>query len=224
MAKSLTDALRWMKEAGYNPMALKRNISEALYERAVLYQVFIKQEYKRLWGSARKGTTVIDIGAFIGDSAIYFAMNPNVSKVYAYEPLPSSFKKLQHNVRLSGMSKISAYNAFVSEKVGGKSVSNELVNNAVMNYDNISDAQDGTNVKTISLGSILKGKKNVMIKCDAESAGPRIFKGADLSQVYALELEFHKGPSELAAWFRKKGYKVTYESGTDIGIMFCYRG
>ncbi len=46
----------------------------------------------------KPGTTLIDIGAFIGDTAAYFAMNSNVKTIMAYEPHPSTFGILQDNV------------------------------------------------------------------------------------------------------------------------------
>jgi ribosomal protein L11 methylase PrmA len=50
--------------------------------------VFLKQEYQFL---PVKDRTVIDIGANVGDSSIYFALR-GADKVIALEPLPTSYK------------------------------------------------------------------------------------------------------------------------------------
>ena len=48
-----------------------------------LDEVFMKQAYKWLYDRIVKDTVLIDIGAMIGDTSVYFAMNPNVKKVIA---------------------------------------------------------------------------------------------------------------------------------------------
>ena len=47
----------------------------------------------------KAGDIVIDCGAYIGDVSLYFRDKmDNQGKVYAFEPLPSSFEKLQNNI------------------------------------------------------------------------------------------------------------------------------
>ncbi len=49
--------------------------------------------------------TIIDIGGFIGDTSIYFAIN-GAKKVYVYEPLQLAFKLLKDNIKLNNLDKI----------------------------------------------------------------------------------------------------------------------
>lgn len=52
--------------------------------------------------SAESGDTVLDIGAFKGDTAIWFADKVGTSgKVYSFEPVSANFNDLVHNVRLN---------------------------------------------------------------------------------------------------------------------------
>ncbi|MFA4640569.1 hypothetical protein [Pyrococcus kukulkanii] len=44
------------------------------------------------------GKIVIDISGFIGDTAVYFAVN-GAKKVYAYELHPSTFELLRENIK-----------------------------------------------------------------------------------------------------------------------------
>jgi len=58
--------------------------------------------------------TVVDIGGYIGDTAVYFAKN-GASQVYVYEPNPVNFGYLTANVELNGVSnKVRAFNCAVS--------------------------------------------------------------------------------------------------------------
>ncbi|MGC1134908.1 MAG: FkbM family methyltransferase [Nitrososphaeraceae archaeon] len=61
--------------------------------------VFAKKEYEWL---PVKDKIVIDIGANIGDSSIYFASR-GARKVYAFEPQPSLYELAQRNIELSDL-------------------------------------------------------------------------------------------------------------------------
>ena len=63
--------------------------------------VFIKEDYK--WLKA-KNNVVIDIGANIGDTSIYFALN-GAKKVIALEPFPYSYRMAFENTYNNGYDK-----------------------------------------------------------------------------------------------------------------------
>ena len=64
--------------------------------------------------SGLKGRDVIDVGANVGDSALYFVLN-GARKVIAVEPLPNVAKCAEENVRLSGAAdKVKVINAALS--------------------------------------------------------------------------------------------------------------
>jgi FkbM family methyltransferase len=64
----------------------------------MLYERFVLEEYAWL---QVLGRVVIDIGANIGDSAVYFARH-GASHVYAYEPFPDLYEQARRNVDLNG--------------------------------------------------------------------------------------------------------------------------
>jgi FkbM family methyltransferase len=64
-----------------------------------IYQVFEEEDYKFL---NVKDKNVLDIGAFVGDSAIYFILK-GAKKVYAIEPHPGAFKEMIDNIKLNNM-------------------------------------------------------------------------------------------------------------------------
>jgi len=49
-----------------------------------------------------EGRVVVDVGAFVGDSAIYFALK-GARKVIAIEPHPSAFVEMLDNIKLNNM-------------------------------------------------------------------------------------------------------------------------
>ena len=49
-----------------------------------------------------RGKQVVDVGAFVGDSAIYFALK-GAERVYTIEPYPLAYEELVRNVDLNGL-------------------------------------------------------------------------------------------------------------------------
>ena len=77
--------------------------------------VFVHEEYSAL---NVYGQNVIDIGANIGDSAIYFAAK-GARHVYAFEPFPSTFECAKNNVEINDLrEKITIINAGLSDADG----------------------------------------------------------------------------------------------------------
>ena len=73
-----------------------------------LIGVFFTEDYKFL---DPKGSVVIDIGANIGDSAIYFALN-GAEKIIALEPYPCSYNLAQENIKINNFNdKVELLNA-----------------------------------------------------------------------------------------------------------------
>jgi len=63
------------------------------------YDVFIREDYKFL---NVQNKSVLDIGAFVGDSPIYFVLK-GAKKVYAIEPHPDAYNEMLENIKLNNM-------------------------------------------------------------------------------------------------------------------------
>lgn len=63
-----------------------------------LYELFGRKDY----GEDFSGQTVVDIGAYNGDSAVYFALQ-GAKRVIALEPYPPSFTLAQENIQRMGL-------------------------------------------------------------------------------------------------------------------------
>ena len=68
----------------------------------LIVETFIEEQYKNL---NVKDKNVIDVGANIGDSAIYFALK-GATHVYAFEPYPYSYNLAKENIKLNGLKDI----------------------------------------------------------------------------------------------------------------------
>jgi FkbM family methyltransferase len=94
--------------AAFNPNCLNTDL---------IYGVFIRGEYEVPEVlSGLRGRDVIDVGANIGDSALYFILH-GARKVIAVEPLPNVARCAEENVRLSSATdKVRVINAALSDK------------------------------------------------------------------------------------------------------------
>ena len=129
-----------------------------------------------------KDTVLIDIGAMIGDTSVYFAMNPNVKKVIAIEPNPASYVLLKKNVSECPIKKIETMQVAVSCSEGFSRMSHPYATG----FNRTVLAESG--IRTVTLQSLLDGfrGKRIAIKCDVEGAELSIFRFFTTMQVPIL--------------------------------------
>jgi FkbM family methyltransferase len=78
-----------------------------------LYLAFFRQWFSH---EDLSGYEVIDIGAYSGDTAIYFASKG--ARVHAYEPVPEAYEMMRRNVALNGLdTTVITYNCAVTNDV-----------------------------------------------------------------------------------------------------------
>lgn len=134
---------------------------------------------------------VIDIGANIGDTALYYASLENVSKVYSYEPFLLTYNKAVKNIALNPdlSGKIQLFNFGVSNE------NLELFIDAPSNTFGISinrlqKGQDRLEIKDASalLEPIIRthlGKQKILLKLDCEGSEYDIVESLDKSGLLA---------------------------------------
>ena len=159
-------------------------------------ELLIGGAYKWMSDRLKPNTTILDIGAYVLDTALYFSLFKEVRSVLAFEPDNHAFdiasKHLQAIKTASDGRKIKLVHAAVGKDY-------------VMSGQNISDHQG---VKTLSLNEIIP-TKNVAIKCDCEGGEYEIFtKESDLANVYLIQIEYHMGQQKIPDILRSKGFKV----------------
>ncbi len=197
-----------------HPSQTQQTLIKAVHVSEVFNDVWIEQHYLWLYQRIKPGTTLIDIGANIGDSAIYFAMNPNIKRIVAYEPFPKVYQQMLKNIEHPFLrSKITPINKALAEKRMSKKI-DSVTSHSTIGADYITEKENDTGVRieSITLNDALEGLSNVAIKCDCEGAEKYLFDEANLDKVYAIEIEYHKNcEDKVIKILKKKGFKIKIE-------------
>ncbi len=156
---------------------------------------------------------VVDIGAFIGDTALYFAKK-GAKRVIGFEPSLELFEIALKNVDLNNCGdKIELRNVAVGAVNGTKpfmfnlswpgssSVVRGWVNKAIYN------------TKVVSLASILEEFGHVgLLKVDCEGAEhdiiPQAYKEKLLKNIDKIVMEVHGSPLQIPSLLMKAGFKI----------------
>jgi FkbM family methyltransferase len=225
------------KEFHFGGSIIDNRITENACKSVAFETIFLMQEYLWLYKRIKPNTTVIDIGACIGDSSIYFAMNQKVNKVYSYEITPASYYYGKKNMeRCPLRNKIIMRNTGIHDKREWKWIENgglgfQAASYFWMRYDNTNNK---VLIKFIPLDDAIRGKKNVVIKCDAEGSEYDIFKSVKkLDNVYAIMIEYHLH-QPLSEWkdkmkgmlnrLRKDGFRVAIDEWSEAeGYIKAWR-
>ena len=218
-------------------MSLIGNLSKLLLPRSyativrdmqgyyAMKETFIADQYNWLLNNLNKKSIAVDIGANIGDSAIYFARNKNVKLVYAYEPFPILYKEAKKNISLAKSKKIKLFNAGICSS-----------NKDIMIPD-MYPAHEGSIIKNYNKGIkihiydinyILKNIRNlhteqILIKSDCEGCEYNIFnETVNLSKVTKIQIEFHHGVNNIPSVLKQKKFRVATKGNIKSGIGWIY--
>ena len=161
-----------------------------------LPEVFGQEDYANL---NYKDETVVDIGANIGDSSIYFAVM-GAKRVIAIEPFPSSYSLLKRNISLNEMQSIIVpMNAAIGQNDGFVKLDSKINTTTGLG---ISNYNTGELVRIISLDKLVKefDIQESILKMDCEGCEYEIFNftaAETLAQFKGLIIEYHSGVGEL---------------------------
>jgi FkbM family methyltransferase len=193
---------------------------------------FYLDQYKKLHC---KNKVVVDIGANIGDTAIYFALN-GADKVYAYEPYPYSFRLAVKNINYNKIQNATILNEGVSQKT--KTI---LINPQFTNMGNsaLKASVRGKKIRIVNLDYIVKkySIKNAVLKIDCEGCEYGCIIGASKEAIKCFDemlLEYHHGYVDLVKKLKECGYEVKrtlpqkivdYNTKTVnyTGLIYAYR-
>jgi SAM-dependent methyltransferase len=138
-----------------------------------------------------KGRTVVDVGAGIGDSSIYFALN-GAKKVYAFDVNTTYLEK---NIRENDLKD-------VVEPVRCECGLSNNLDIITLKYN-------------IPSGSVLK------VDCegceyDFFGVAPRL-----INRYHTIIIEYHNGVQHLADLLRASGFNVTIKGNKKIGLIYA---
>ena len=194
-------------------------------EISLLFESFVFGYYDPIPYS--NGKSLIDIGANIGDTAIYFA-NKGYD-VLAFEPLPHIYEIAMKNIDLNPAikEKITFINKAVSCKKGTITINyNENDTGGAGQYTKATKQVD---VETITIEDIIK-EFNVephTLKIDCEGCEVNILKHSDLSMFKQIMMEYHTnftGVDEniLIDILKNQGFELKNRFELEKGVGLIY--
>jgi FkbM family methyltransferase len=151
-----------------------------------------------------KGRDVVDIGAYVGDGAVYYALEGGANKVYAVEPVKSLADVAKKNAKLNRLDKkIDVIRVAIAGKKKGK----------VTIEDGFGFSEKG--VPSETLDSLAEKHKiaHGALKVDCEGCEYDIFKHVSsrtLKRFDVINVEYHHGYKDIVERLRTEGYEVRY--------------
>lgn len=161
------------------------------------FAVFLFNEYGYI--SRCRNIKVLDIGANIGDSSIYFIVN-RASQVIAVEPYPVNFLKLVENIKNNGLeNKIIAVNGVLGSKQGDIKID---INREVSSGSDIVESVGGYNIRELTLQDLilLYNLNDAYLKMDCEGCEYKSIMTASRETLRAfsrMQIEYHYGYDNL---------------------------
>lgn len=170
------------------------------------YTIFLRDEYGCLDVANR---TVIDVGANIGDSSIYFALK-GAGQVIAFEPVRQSFEMACANVRRNGFQDRIQ---LLREAVSDHPSSVKMLDAQGSLGSQSQDGDGGLPTPVVDLHQIVNTyqTQDAVLKLDCEGEEYRIIGNSNsktLSAFKEIYLEYHYGGRSLARVLTEAGFRV----------------
>lgn len=199
--------------------------------KSAFTEIFFDESYSLL---PVNGKTVVDIGANIGDSAIYFAIK-GAKRIIAVEPFPKNFEIAKKNISLNNLiEKIDLILGAITKEeeeinVDPNYVGTDPGTTYVKHGSSIINVKDGIQISTFTLENLIDVKKidDAILKVDCEGCEYDIVLNSGkkiLRKFSHIIIEFHKGYIDLKECLEKCGFFVRIKkSKRQIGFLYAER-
>jgi FkbM family methyltransferase len=188
-----------------------------------IFEIFIHGEYDSL---DVKDRDVIDVGAFVGDSAIYFALK-GAKRVIAVEPHPGAFAEMLENIKLNKME-----NIIIPVNAGLASKSGKVCVDTKSAYHGLGDCINA--VSAVMLGELISrfgvDPGNAVLKMDCEGCEYDVILNdyEHIRMFKELVFEYHpyivnKPLDDLLNMLSRDFGCVKIKDKKKVGIVHCIR-
>jgi FkbM family methyltransferase len=175
---------------------------------SALRTVFVMGEYDQL---NVKDSKVVDVGASIGDTAVFFAVK-GAEHVYSFEPFPHACEIAARNIMLNDLSeKIT----FLNKACGdcGYAVIDEHFESS--RHSRLRNFKKGKAIEIVNLSQIVESYKidQGVLKIDCEGCEYDFLTHADtqtLRRFKQIILEYHYGYKNLEGKLRESGFRTQH--------------
>lgn len=214
---------------------------ESIEEFHILNEVFVSNDYD--FTSSSKAV-VIDIGANIGITSLFFSRFGYVDKIYAFEPVKDTFEQAQYNLSLNdkihkvewikniGLGKNSRKEVFLFDKYcKGNTGFRGMSSPSYSNNDKAKEREVQIEDATLEIGKIVKEVKDrkVIVKMDCEGGEYEIlenlYASGMINEIDVLLLEWHdKGSQIIEEMLINSGFDFFSRSlGSITGMIYAYK-
>lgn len=174
---------------------------------ATIYSTFVYEDWKRL---NVRDKSVLDIGGYVGDTAIYFIAR-GAKRIVVYEAFPYSYNIALKNITQNNLNeRIEINNCAVGGSDSYMTIDPNYVNN---NESRATSQSKGTDISVFSLRTIVE-KYDIdgwALKMNCEGCEYDVFQntGADVFQKFSeIYIHYHGDPQPLVHKLRDSGFKV----------------
>jgi len=177
------------------------------------------------------GKVVVDVGAYVGDSAIYFALK-GAKRVIAVEPHSGAFAEMLDNIKLNSLEgMIIPVNAGLASKPGKLCIKKVSVSATYNIYHKPGDCPNAIPAMTLSelISRFSVEGNDTALKMDCEGCEFDVILN-DYEHVRLfreLILEYHPNPAKKTVddllMTLSRDYKCEVRGGQDLGIIHCTR-
>lgn len=231
----LTKKMGWRNSVSQDGEVLSISINEfnlLLFKKwynSAIPEIFCEKAYSSL---NVDGKTVLDIGANIADSSIYFAAK-NAFKVIAVEPFPSNYDIAKENIKINKFeNKITLIQGLIANKKSFISIDPEYQGkgsgtNRIKHGNSIKDVKNGEKIPTYTIKNLIEeyNIKNGILKIDCEGCEYDIILQSDkeiLHNFSEIFIEYHKGSQDLKEKLKMCGFTIIAElNNKNSGYIFA---